>query len=456
MKVIQVSSNWVIKTGVRLDASFHLSDGVSTRRILEHTCPYRLTTLSAESFELFKGNIHKRVYVQSKDFGHIFYSASDLFKLELESGKYVSKKHSPHLAELELRANWILITRSGTLGKVFYTTANHDGKIGTDDLVRINPAEKEIKRGYLYAFLASRYGYGLITQSSYGGVVKHIEPHHIKDIPIPILPESKQKLINDLIIKSSNLRVEANVLIKDAVTSLESALPTVIFDKIYITNIKSRTAHNSRLEATFNTNSIQKFYDEVAKNGIPTYTIKELSKEVFTPGIFKRIRTEKAENGIPFFSGSDLLSHYPVSENHLSRKMKNISNYILKEGWIAIQDAGTIGYVSYITDFLDGVSATNNLVRIVPNARKNYNEYIFCFLKTSVGQKLLKTLEFGSVQKHIDNNQISNFCVPVIESLFEEITEKVKASMNKLSEACFLEQDAIQQVETEIESWQES
>src|SRR5699024_6260971 len=132
MKSVKVKRNWLVTSGLRLDASFHLSDGVRTRRIIDNFCPYPTTTISEEADDLFKGKIHKRVYVDSPNYGHQFYSASDLFKIDLESGRYISKKYSPYLKELELKKDWILITRSGTLGKVINTRADHEGKIGTD------------------------------------------------------------------------------------------------------------------------------------------------------------------------------------------------------------------------------------------------------------------------------------------------------------------------------------
>ncbi|MCB0541715.1 MAG: restriction endonuclease subunit S, partial [Bacteroidetes bacterium] len=211
--------------------------------------------------------------------------------------------------------------------------------------------------------------------------------------------------------------------------------------------ISARINHNSRIEATYNTNSIEVFYEALEQSNTELRSISELSEQVFTPGIFKRIRTNNPEKGVPFLSGSDLLNQYPNFQSFLSRKMKNIDNYILHDGWLAIQDAGTIGYLSYITKFLDGVSATNNLVRVVPNADDNKNYYIYCFLKTKVGQRLLKSLEYGSVQKHIDNHQVSNFKIPMFKDIEEEITRKVKKCMDNLGNACFLEKEAIDLVE---------
>src|SRR5690554_1630720 len=136
MKKVAVKHSWFAESGFRFDASFHLSDGVNTKRIIEKHCPYPTTTLGNESTELFKGNIHKRVYVTSPEHGHMFFTASDMFRADTDSGKYISKKYSPYLEELELKKDWILVTRSGTLGKVVYVTEDYDGKIGTDDLVR--------------------------------------------------------------------------------------------------------------------------------------------------------------------------------------------------------------------------------------------------------------------------------------------------------------------------------
>lgn len=452
MKTISIKHKWFSESDLRLDASYHLSDGPLTKLKLKNSV-YEVTTLSKVTKDIYKGNIFKRSYVDNPNTGFHFMTASDMMKTNFESGKFVSKKYT-NVANLLLKKGWILVSRSGTIGNTVYTNEDFEGILGTDDLIRVIPSEKKILSGYIYAYLTSKYGYGLLTQSGYGGVVQHIEPHHIENLPIPILPVAQQQEIHNLIVEASNLRVQANILLNEAVKLMEEKLPSIEFKSIYKAKISSRINHNSRIEATYNTNSIEGFYEAIEQSNIELRSISELSQQVFTPGIFKRIRTNNPEKGIPFLSGSDLLNQYPNFQSFLSRKMKNIDNYILHEGWLAIQDAGTIGYLSYITKFLDGVSATNNLVRVVPNEDDNKNYYIYCFLKTKVGQKLLKSLEYGSVQKHIDNNQVSNFMIPMFKDIEEQITKKVKKCTENLSDACLLEKQAIDLVEKEIESWQ--
>jgi type I restriction enzyme S subunit len=248
--------------------------------------------------------------------------------------------------------------------------------------------------------------------------------------------------------------VEANRLLEEAIVIFENSMPQINHKNQYTVSVKSLGENNLRLDSTTNFSNIQSFYNSLEQ----TYalsTIEELSEKIFTPGIFKRIRVNDSKKGIPFLSGSDLLDSKPIFNSFLSKGMKNLQDYILRKEWIAIQDAGTIGYVTFINGYLDGVSATNNLVRIIPKQIKNNNPYIFTFLKTKQGQAILKSLEYGSVQKHIDNNQVSKIRVPIIP-VYDEISQNVSSYLDKITEACYKESQAIHLIEKEIDSWQQS
>lgn len=453
MKSIIIKSSWAQENNLRLDASYHLSDGPLTLKKLKES-KLELTSLQKESSSIFKGNIFKRSYVLDSNKGLPFMTASDMMKTELKCGKFVSKKFTRQAGELLLKKGWILISRSGTLGNTAYVNENFEGIIGSDDLIRVVPNELNINKELLYVYLSSKYGYGLLTQSGYGGVVKHIEPEQIQNLPIPIFSEPIQQEVKELILEASKLRVEASKVLSDAVHLMESALPNFCSSNVYVSRISQRQQHSLRLDSTYQTNSIDKFYSDAQKTGAILKSVRNISELVFTPNIFKRVRVANPEMGIPFLSGSDLLAQMPSFKNYLSRKMKNIENYILREGWLAIQDAGTIGYVTLVNSYLDGVSATNNLVRVIPQNHTNHNYYLYCFLKTQQGQKLLKSLEYGSVQKHIDNSQVSNMLIPIVEDIFDEVSEKIKRMLINQGDACKLEREAINLVEKEIESWQ--
>lgn len=450
MKVAITKNSWLKDSDLRLDASFHLSQSIQIKHLFQKS-PYILSTIGDQSDQIFSGNIFKRVYVNNPYNGIPYITGSDMIKQDIDSGKYISKKQAHYLQNLILKKDWILVSCSGTLGNTVFTNELFQNRIATHDLIRILPNSKDVLNGFLYAYLSSKYGYSLLTQSSYGGVVKHIEPEHIENIPVPIFPENKQLEIHNLIVESTELRVEANKLQREAIDLIENTLPLIGQTKQYVSSISNLSKNNLRFDASTNFTNIELFYNKLTvKYNMPT--IEELSEKVFTPNIFKRLRVDNPVFGIPFLSGSDLLDAMPTFNSFLSKRMKNIDDYILRNGWIAIQDAGTIGYVTLVNGYLDGVAATNNLVRVVPK-KTSANYYIYAFLKTQQGQAILKSYEYGSVQKHIDNNQVSQIKIPILPE-YEVITNKMSEYLRKTTEACNKENQAIQLVENEIEQWQ--
>lgn len=455
MEVSQVKSRIIIGNSHILKPSYHMNYGkIRIEKAIYNEFPF--DSLGNVSASVFTGGIFKRMFVDDTKYGYPYISAQHMMNTNpLDVAKIISKKYTPRQEEMSLKEGQILVSCAGTVGNVRLITKDLEGVIGSQDIIRVNPDDTKLPYGYLYAYLASKTAYNYMQSYIYGSVVPRIEPNTLSRLPIPILSEEKQQQIHHLIVEASELRVEANRLLNEAIITIEKKCPIINNEKIYSIKIRERFFHSKRLEATYNSKSIDKFYSELSKNEIELKSIAELSQSVFTPNIFKRIRTENPETGIPFLSGSELLQQYPRFQNYLSKGMKNIENYILKDGWLAIQDAGTIGYLSYIHKYLDGVTATNNLIRIIPS-EDNYNYYIYAFLKSNIGQKLLKFLEFGSVQKHIDNHQISNFKIPIFKDIFEDISRNVENAMNYFSDSCFKENQAIALIEKEIDLWQVS
>lgn len=433
--------------------NYHLNYG--KRRISNsHKNGASFKTLGELTSNIYTGGIFKRMFVENQEYGLPYISAIHMMNTSpLEVSKSISRKHTPKQEDMKLADGQILVSCAGTVGNVRLITKDLDGIIGSQDIIRIISDNNKAPFGFIYAYLSSPTMYNFMQSYIYGSVVPRIDPKTLSNLPIIEISTDKQLYVHNLILKASSLRVTANKLLTDAISILESVLPKIDFNLIYTSKLTQRINHSSRLEASYNATLIDNFKHEVIENGAELKTISSLSESVFTPGIFKRVRANNNHVGIPYLSGSDLLNQMPIFDSFLSKKMKNIDNYILKEGWLAIQDAGTIGYLTLITEFLDGVSATNNLVRVKPG-RVNYNYYIYCFFKTKIGQKLLRNLEYGSVQKHIDHHQIGSFEIPIYHLIFENVSENIRLMMQKTSDACFLEKEAIDIIEKEIESWQ--
>ncbi len=130
----------------------------------------------------------------------------DLAKAKPQQLKMIDK--------LYMRRGMILITDSGTVGRIVYATSYHDGAIGTNNLIRV-VIEDEALRGYVYQFLLSPMGQNQLKANIYGAIVDHIEPDDVKQVMIPI-PEDRALL------ERIGLKVIEAVRLQEAAANLNS------------------------------------------------------------------------------------------------------------------------------------------------------------------------------------------------------------------------------------------
>ena len=98
---------------------------------------------------------------------------------------------------LKIKEGDILISRSGTIGKVTYATKDlAENYIVSDDLVRIRVQDANL-RAYLLAYFTSKTALSLMLLDEYGSVQQHLQPRHIQEMLIPI-PED-WGYVNDII-----------------------------------------------------------------------------------------------------------------------------------------------------------------------------------------------------------------------------------------------------------------
>ena len=170
---------------------------------------------------IFPGRF-KRVYVE-KDNGVVFIGGKQIFELDPNNKKYLSlKQHEERIkGELTLRPNMILITCSGTIGKVAIVSPHWDGWTANQHIIRVVPANTEIA-GYLYAWLSSDYAYPLIIRYIHGAVIDEINDVQVSEIAVPLLrDENVQREINDTVLEANRKRTEAYNLEQEALRVLD-------------------------------------------------------------------------------------------------------------------------------------------------------------------------------------------------------------------------------------------
>ena len=435
----------------RFDPSFHLSDAITLREKVENV-PFEKVSIADATENVFLGNIFSRIFVKDAEHGIPYLAASDTVLANLDTGRYLSKKQASILSYLMLKKDWIVVTCSGTIGNVTYTNSSFENHIATHDLIRIVPNDEKNLRGYLYAFLASKYGYNQLTQSQFGGVVKHINAEHVRNIKVPCFAEFFQEEVNDLVQEAARLRENASDALEYAIGYFDT-LFLMPFKESCLGKVSSKeilTSINKRFEASFHI-SEGKDIDKYIKEHYEWKSLGEVCSNISRPDIFKRYYVKK---GITFLGGADIFLATPDSEKRLSpKKTANIGALMIKEGTILLPRSGTIGNVAWAHAGHAQKLASEDVIRITPNDILRAG-YVYAFLASKYGKKLIQRYIFGSVIQHVEPPHLKLIPVPIIDKkVMDDIHDKVMVYSSAMGKAIEYERKAITMVEQEIEKW---
>ena len=169
----------------------------------------RLGDLVVEHGIFYPGR-HKRNYVMEGEESVPFYSGTQILQVRPFDLKYTPKDYKP-AAKHFVEKNWILITRSGSTGRVVMVTDNMAGTMVSEHVIMVICDETLIDPYYVYAYLSTNnIGKILLERGIYASVVDHITPDFVATIPIPRLKPEKEKEIADKVRAAEKKRDEAN------------------------------------------------------------------------------------------------------------------------------------------------------------------------------------------------------------------------------------------------------
>lgn len=119
-----------------------------------------------------------------------YFTGTALTQLNSDNVKYLDTAKATSQVKKQLEAltiykGYILVSDSGTLGRVTYALSQHDGHVATNNLIRVVVSDPYL-RGYIYEFLKSDLGQSLMLKNAYGTNQEHLEPDVIAEIPIPV------------------------------------------------------------------------------------------------------------------------------------------------------------------------------------------------------------------------------------------------------------------------------
>jgi len=362
---------------------------------------------------------------------------------------------------LQVSPEWILVTCSGTVGRTIISNKFISPCILSHDVIRTIPKNGNLV-GYLYAYLSTWVGQAFLTKDQYGATVKHIEPHHVANIPIPRVPELEER-INQKILEAHRLREEAqeHLLKAEEMLHSELGLPRIDEDDAeyfggengrIIKSFEIKASElNLRLDASYHLPllhlAIQKLIEE--KSG-EIERLGDVSNS-FVPPRFKRAYVKDPSDGIPLLQGTHIPQIKPQDIKYIWTNMKNLKSYIVRKNWILTTCSGTIGRLSIVRKYWDGWTATNHLLRIIPDEQKIHPGYLTAFLLSIYGQVQFQRLIYGGVVDEIGEagELFNNILIlkPKNKDIEDKIGTLVFDAYNARDEANQIEDEAIELLE---------
>lgn len=454
-KHVSVSLTEIMAAGGRLEASVFNIEARQARELIKE-CGWKSKPLTDACLIVsasYPGRF-KRNYV-SKTVGLPFILPSQITDINPMPTKWIYGLKNGDLATLSVGKGDVLLTRSGTVGQCSIAGKSLDGKVMSDDLIRIVPHSKY--RGYLYIFLTSKTGQMLLTTSNYGAVIQHIEPEHLSEIRVPIADDATVAEINDAVIRSFDLRDESNNLINQAQQLIIKSIGLPKLDDLTLQEYKPKSGvinysvPLNKMDGRFDGSYHHPVADaiETALNRlIPVVTTiadQRVSKEVILPGRFKRIYVEEGF-GVPFLGGKEIGSLDPRTGKNLSLQGhgERIKDQLtIRQNQVMITCSGTIGRINMAPKHWAGWTSSQHVIRIEPKAPWMAG-YLYAWLSTEYGRELIRRFTYGSVVDEVSDDHIGSVTVPLLdEPLMREIGQLVLDANEKRYQAFTLEQQAI-------------
>ena len=129
--------------------------------------------------------------------------------------RYLSYATEIDIENLVINEGALLMTCSGTIGRVFYVSKRLDGWAATHDLIRIVPNRTEMT-GYLYAYLSTPAAQSQILSHTHGGQIDHVTDTQVAGILVPMRPQHEIESISSNVMKALRSREKALEILTNA------------------------------------------------------------------------------------------------------------------------------------------------------------------------------------------------------------------------------------------------
>ena len=355
----------------RMEAENFLASGFGTRLAIESKAAG--WTRLVDVARTWQPSRLKGIQV-SPEFGTPFLAATQVYGVRPIPRKWLSLERTSDHAQRFVEEGTILLTCSGSVGRATLAHSAINGVLISHDLLRVE-ANQEDWWGWIYAYLRAPTVREMMKSARYGHIIKHLETHHLDELPILLLQQDLRAPYHQHASKIIGFRDRAHNLVDRAEAEYLNAIGTrsEIGDGTsgFATKASAMFSRGRRLEGNYHNPPARAAERAVQSGAQRIDVLGDLVERVFVPGRFKHIY---GDEGVPYLDSAQILEVAPdINKRVLSLKGKKQADYLVSAGTLLIpcsgQLHGIIGSVGLATDWHENKVLTNHILRIVPKSK---------------------------------------------------------------------------------------
>jgi type I restriction enzyme S subunit len=363
------------------------------------------------------GSALKKEYF--KESGYKVYQQMNAIRNDFTIGSYyIDENKYSELIAFEIKPKDIIISCSGTIGKIAVAPNNIEKGVINQALLKISLDETKCLINYFVLFFKNYVAKGEIDQNTKGAAIKNIASvKELKKLPIPLPPLPEQKRIVEKLDKIFSR-------LDKAISQTEENLKKL--DELWQSVLGEVFEGNEEWET--------KTINEIAlvKGG------KRLPKGM-------KLKTEKTKH--PYLRVKDFSLNGDISTKNLMYiddvVFEKIKNYTITSKEFYISIAGTIGITGIVQDFLSGSNLTENAAKLVFKEELNLRYFYFFTLSNyfknqvnehtkAVAQPKLALSRIKQIEVRIPLLSKQQEIVTYLDSMSDKIEKSKEETKEKL------------------------
>ena len=347
-----------------------------------------------------------------------------------------------------IEVNDVLITTVGTIGKVCVVNSYFNAVLSRD-IGKIKLTEN-LNPYFLQSFLSSKYGKLQMDRISSGGLQKGLYISHIKQILVPLLSQSFQLKIEEMVKSAYEKQKQSKELYKEAENLLLKELNLLDFKpkhQLFFTEHSKEVENSKRIDADY----FQPKYKEIIQK-IEEYeggfdlveNIVIFNEKNFIP------ENDKKYCYIPLSKVSNS-GEIEVPEKEFGKNLPTRARRLLKTGDIILSSIeGSLETSALIDKEYNNFICSNGFY--VFNSEKINSETLLILFKSKLMIELLQRASKGTILGGYTKEELKKIKIPLLSNqIQQQIADLVQESHKLRKESKQLLEDAKLKVEEEIE-----